>query len=84
MYLEAKMSLKPTIVADIPVAREILKDSVLYFNSDEYYDLAVKVIEVIKIGDGLSDMYNKEFDFSQFKIQHECEETYNIFLKLLK
>jgi glycosyltransferase involved in cell wall biosynthesis len=84
MYLEAKMSLKPTIVADIPVAREILKNSVLYFNCDEYYDLAVKVAEVIKIGDVVSNLYRKEFDFSQFKIQHECEKTYNAFLKLLK
>jgi glycosyltransferase involved in cell wall biosynthesis len=81
MYLEAKKSRKPIIVADIPVAREILNESVVYFKPDNHDELVQKIVEVIDETNADLNEFYKEFDFSQFRIQHECNQIFKYFLK---
>lgn len=77
MYLESIQSGRPVVVADIPVAHEILKTSVLYFPPLDFTFLA----DLIESKSYLTDHDKRAalgFEIiKSFTIENECKKTFD-------
>lgn len=77
MYLEAITTNVPVFVKDIPVAREILKDSVEYFDENTIDELANRIInDKIIVSDFM--ISERQTILKNFSIENECKNTFKI------
>ncbi|TBR19254.1 MAG: glycosyltransferase [Chitinophagaceae bacterium] len=80
MYLEAIQSGSPVLVGDIPVAHEILGDSVIYFPPKEHEYLANLILSK-KYSENLFEMNFKRSEIlKKFSIYNECMNTFKVLL----
>lgn len=78
MYLESIQSGRPVIVADIPVAHEILKDSVLYFPPLDYSFLADLIEnQTYLLNHNIRATLGFEI-LKSFTVENECKKTFEI------
>jgi len=78
--LEAMISGVPIIASDIPPHKEIARESVLYFNPENYDDLARKLAQLLENEDLRNDLILKEKEQTQkFSWKRTAEKMLTIY-----
>jgi glycosyltransferase involved in cell wall biosynthesis len=82
--LEAQACGCPTLVSDIPVFKEIYKDSVLYFNPLDPYDIADKIEKLLNNASLRDYLINKSLkNVKEFTWENSAKQFFNI-INLIK
>ena len=82
MYLESIQSGNPVIAADIPVAHEVLQNSVLYFPATDYLALADLIVNRAYLINH-KERSEKGFEIlKSFTVEEECKKTLTFLFSL--
>ena len=83
-YLEAQSSRIPVLASDIPVAREVLSDSAMFFNPNERRDFVDKLTNILQSENQRRDLVLKGVkNLERFSWQKVAQETERIYQEIL-
>jgi glycosyltransferase involved in cell wall biosynthesis len=83
-YLEAQSNKIPVLASDIPVAREILGDSALFFDPTDQNDLISKLEKILRDDVVRNDLVAKsQVNLQRFVWEIAAEKTEEIYRKVL-